>query len=462
MNPVFTDSYKVSHWLMMPPLTSAMSAYLESRGGRYKELVTFGQQYKLLRYLTATVTKEDVDRARKLLHAHFGQEVFNYEGWLHIVQDHDGRVPCHIRALREGTVAPVGTPIMTMTSTCEQCFWVPNYIDPLLTQDWYPITVATNSREVKKLILRYLDATGDPSGIDFKLHDFGFRGASSVESAAIGGAAHLVNFKGTDNLPALLLLQDYYAEDCAGFSVPASEHSVHTTWGENGELKSFDHNLAMFPKGILAQVSDSYDLYRAVGKYWADQLKDKVLARQGTLVVRPDSGYPPHVVRDVMQILAKAFGTTTNSRGYRVLDPHVRVIQGDGISYDMIDEILHTLKVEGFSADNITFGMGGELLQKVNRDDQKFAAKASWAVVDGVEREVFKRPSTDPTKNSKAGQLAVILTESGYKTIPLASLGENTNQLVTAYLDGKVVNPQSFADIRKRAAMPIQMLLSAA
>ncbi len=320
---------------------------------------------------------------------------------------------------------------------------------------WYPSTVATQSREMRRVLLKYLVMTGDPSLIDFKLHDFGFRGSTSVESAGIGGAAHLVNFLGTDTLAALDVAEDYYDEESAGFSIPAAEHSTITSWGRENEAEAFENMLTQFPSGLVAVVSDSYNIYEACKKIWGEQLREKVLARDGVLVVRPDSGYPPDTVVVVLNILGEKFGYTMNDKGYKVLNPKVRVIQGDGIDYEMLDKVLVAMKIAGWSADNVAFGSGGGLLQKVNRDTQKFAIKCSYMEVAGEGRDVMKDPITDPGKRSKAGRLALVKIDGEFKTVreeEAARLGLK-DELETVFENGEILVKHSFADIRARAAI---------
>jgi nicotinamide phosphoribosyltransferase len=463
VNPINTDSYKIGHYLFYPDGLENQQVHVLSRGGRYKEVVQALLQYKLKKYFVEDpATVANVTKARTLLQPHFGADVFNYDGFMHIVQDHGGHMPLHIRAMPEGSVVPVKNALMTIEATCPKCAWAPTYVDPILTQDWYPDTVATNSREIKKLQLRYLEQTGDPTKIDFMLHDFGFRGASSRETAAIGGAAHLINYLGSDNLPALELLWDYYGVTCAGHSLLATEHSVMTMEGEEGELETARRVLRRAKeKGVsmVAQVGDSYDIERFVNVYVGKELRKDIAIFGGKLIVRPDSGYPAHSVRDVLKGLDQAFGSVRNHRGYKVLPSIIGMIQGDGNTYDVIDEVSLAVKYNGFSTENVPFGMGGELLQNVRRDDQKFAAKTSWRQVNGVGKPVFKQPKGDATKASQAGYLVVVRTEEGLKTLPIEQAGDvDVNLLKTVYLDGKVTETP-FDQIRQRAAVPVQNLL---
>ena len=269
--------------------------------------------------------------------------------------------------------------------------------------------MATESWHVKALIRRYLAETADSlAGLPFMLHDFGGRGVSSLESAALGGAAHLVSFQGSDTVPGIIAANRYYDADMAAFSIPAAEHSTITAWGEERELDAYRNMVRQFarPGSLLAVVSDSYDLDRALG-YWSQELRAQVLESGATIVIRPDSGHPPTVVRRTLERLAAGYGTEINGKGYRVLK-QVRVIQGDGIDYDSIGEILEQAKQAGFSAENLAFGMGGALLQKHNRDTQRFALKACAIKLNGVWRDVWKSPVTDPAKASKPGRLTLI------------------------------------------------------
>ncbi len=234
---ILSDSYKVSHWVQYPPKTEYIYSYFESRGGVYPGVVFFGLQYILKRYLCGrVVTLEKINEAEAFFAEHFGlQSPFNRSGWERIVTVHDGYLPLSIWAVPEGEVVPNRNVLMTAVNTDPECFWLTNFVESLLVQVWYPCTVATISRAQKVVISEYLHKTGtlEPDGADFKLHDFGFRGVSSVESSAIGGAAHLVNFKGTDTMSACALLREYYGSGMAGFSIPASEHSTMTAWGKD-------------------------------------------------------------------------------------------------------------------------------------------------------------------------------------------------------------------------------------
>ena len=452
---LLTDSYKVSHHVQYPKGTTEIYSYFESRGGKFDETVFFGLQYFLKKYLSRPITREDIDEAEGFFSLHFGtNKLFNKEGWEYILEKHQGKLPVKIRAVPEGTKVGVHNALMTIENTDPNCFWLTNYLETILSQVWYPTTVATLSRKTKELIAKYLEETGNSELIDFKLHDFGLRGCSSTESASLGGAAHLVNFMGTDTLPALALVRDYYDGGMVGHSIAASEHSTITSWGKENEVKAFENMIDQYGDNPLyACVSDSFDIYKACSELWGKQLKEKVLAANGTLICRPDSGVPHIVVLNCLQLLGKSFGTTVNEKGYKVLHPKVRLIQGDGVNFEEIDNILSKMKKDGWSADNIAFGMGGGLLQKINRDDQKFAFKCCSAVINGKQVDVFKDPVTDPGKTSKKGRLDLVERDGKLTTIAVEEPMKRAanSVLETVYENGEIKKTYNFEDIRKRS-----------
>ncbi|KAJ8601021.1 hypothetical protein CTAYLR_007965 [Chrysophaeum taylorii] len=459
---LLTDSYKVSHWGQYPAKTSVVFSYFESRGGVYDETVFFGLQYLLKKYfLGEVVTMEKIAEAEAFYTKHFPPGfTFNRAGWERIVTVHGGKLPLLIRAVPEGTVVPVKNVLMTIENTDPECYWLTNFVETLLVQVWYPMTVATHSREQKKVIAAYLRATSDDAGgLGFKLHDFGFRGVSSVETAGIGAAAHLVNFMGTDTIAGPVVASEYYNHaEVAGFSIPASEHSTITSWGKEAEVDAMRNMLDIYPTGLVACVSDSFDVFKACADYWGTELKDKILSRDGCLVVRPDSGDPPTTAVKILEILGDKLGKSKNSKGFWILDPHVRIIWGDGIDYDTLCGVLGYMMAEGWSADNIAFGSGGGLLQKLNRDTQKCAFKCSAAVVDGELRDVFKDPITDKGKVSKKGRLALVKDEDGksssYKTLTSLAGPHPDDVLVDIFRDGDLLVDVTFSQVRDRAALP--------
>lgn len=442
------DSYKYSQYNQYPPQTEGVYSYIESRGGG-DEVLFMGLQIYLKEHLSKPIRMEDIDEAEELILAH--GEPFYRGGWEYIVKKHGGYLPVRVKAVPEGMVIPTKNVLVTIENTDPNCYWLTSFLETsLLRYVWYPTTVATNSYNIKKLILSYLIRNGDPNTIDYKLQDFSFRGVSSSESAGIGGIAHLVNFKGTDTVAALRYGRKYYNEKMAGYSVPATEHSTITSWGRENEVAAYRNMLNHYakPGAIVACVSDSYDIYNACDKLWGEELKDEVIASGATLVVRPDSGSPTEVNLKCAQILESHYGSTVNSKGFKVLN-HVRLIQGDGVNYETVDRVLHVLEANGYSSDNIGFGMGGALLQDVTRDDYKFAMKCSAVNVAGNWRDVYKDPITDPGKTSKKGRLNLIHTDNGYETVPERPWNKDVLEVV--YENGELLKDYTLEEIRVNA-----------
>ena len=456
-----TDSYKLNHWNQYPAGTEKVYSYFECRkGAKFAETPFFGLQYIIKNHLEGVVvTREKIENAARLCKAHFGSEkYFNREGWEYILNSHGGKLPVVIKAVEEGTVVPINNVLMTIENTDNKCFWLTNFLETILSQVWYPITVASLSREVKVNIKEYLDLTSDGGLLNFGLHDFGFRGASSWESAGIGGAAHLINFLGTDTVVAMEVAVNYYNADLNGlaFSVAATEHSVMTALGKNGEEQVVENLLNEYPTGILSVVSDSYDIYNFVSNIVGTKFKDRILARDGVFVVRPDSITPTHPTPEeemvwIMENLWANIGGTINSKGYKVIDPSVRVLWGDGIDLEGIKKILYAVTKAGFATENIAcFGMGGGLLQKVNRDTQRCAFKCSAQYRDGQWYDIQKNPK-DVSKASKKGKLKLIKVDGEFETVGENDPGEDYLKVV--FYNGVLVNEVDFATVRKNAAL---------
>lgn len=430
-----TDSYKLSHWKQYPEGTTRMVSYFESRGGEFEDCTLFGLKYILNKYLVNPVTQRDVDFAAtfSMLHG----EPFNREGWEHIVNKYEGRLPVKIRAIKEGTVIPTRNCILTIECDDPDCFWIVSWLETMLVRLWYPSTIAMASRESKKILIDFFKETSDMplSQVLFKLNDFGARGVTCEEQAMLGGAAHLASFLGSDNIEGILMANHYYNIDMAGFSIPASEHSTVSMWGRLKEHDMYKEyaitylanvkNVDGIPK-LAACVSDTYNVYQACEWWTTGELKEIIKNSGGTIVVRPDSGDPLEVLPKMFEIFAKNIGDeiTVNSKGFRVLPGWIRVIQGDGIDRQSMKAICRKLADLKWSIDNIAFGSGGGLLQKVNRDTQKWAFKCCYAEVNGVAVDVRKDPITDPGKQSKEGRLDLIQCADGtYKTVKLKDGG---------------------------------------
>lgn len=468
-NPLLAvDSYKMSHFNQLPAGTTVINSYIESRGGEFDNTLFFGAQAFIKNFLMQRVTQTNVAEYVEIATAH-GLPV-NAEGMARLVTVHGGRWPVVIEAVPEGTVLPTRNVLMQIRNTDPLMPWVTSYLETaLLRAVWYPTTVASLSWAAKQMILGALRTSSDDAEgqIDlklhdlgaFKLHDFGARGVSSAESAALGGMAHLVNFKGTDTVEAIVAARNIYGAQMAGFSIPAMEHSTVTSWGRDGEARAFANMISKYarPGALVACVSDSYDLWNAVSNIWGGELKQQVLDSGATIVVRPDSGDPLTVPVKVMELLGEKFGFTVNRKGYKVLPSSVRVIQGDGINIHSIPLLLENVLKAGWSMDNLALGMGGGLLQQVNRDTQKFAMKANAMQINGVWQDVFKDPITDPGKQSKKGVLSLVrsggIGASGWRTIRRSELRDGeTDQLKVVFKNGDLREDYTFDEVRARSS----------
>lgn len=452
------DSYKSSHFMQFPPNTEATYSYIEARGGHYENVLWYGALAYILDKLTTKITMDMVEEAKEVL-THHG-EPFPYEGWKYVVEHLNGCIPLRIRALPEGSLIPTGIPLMTIESTCEQAFWMPGWIKTQLMRVWYPTTVATRSHYIKGIIHEYLEKTSDDpkNEINFKLHDFGARGVSSRESANIGGSAHLINFMGTDTVTTLQFIKKYYGESMAGFSIPAAEHSTITSWGKDCEVLAYQNMINQFgkPGDLVAVVSDSYNIYDAVEKIWCSDSMQELIKEKGcTVVIRPDSGYPATVVNRILDIMKVHIKMTQNSKGFWILPSHMRIIQGDGVDESSIQEILSTMARNGYSASNIAFGMGGALLQKLDRDTISFAQKCSAIKINGIWQNVSKNPIGDSSKKSKAGRVDTFLNHNNnFKWC--TRLNDKVNYdlpsaMQEIFFNGEVKNISTWKQIRERA-----------
>lgn len=458
-----SDSYKFGHHNMYPDDTEYVYSYFEARtGAKHSYTVFFGLQYLLMEYLQGqVVTREGIEQAAKLAEAHFGNpNIFNRAMWEHILEKHDGKLPVRIKAVPEGLPVPNSNVLMTVENTDPLCFPLTNHLETLLCHVWHGSTVATLSRKVKEQIKYFLEETATSlEGLPFMLHDFGFRGVSSVEAAGVGGAGHLVNFLGTDTVKAIEVAMEYYDAEVCAYSVPATEHSVMTSYGPEGEVEIFRKLIKEYPSGILSVVSDSYDIFRACSEIVGEKLKKEILERDGVFVVRPDSGDPVATVLKILEILGDKLGYKTNQKGFKEINPKVKILWGDGLDSDAIYDILLAMKNEEWSAANMAcFGMGGGLLQKINRDTQRFAFKCSAQRRGGEWYDIFKEP-VDKSKASKKGKLAL-------QCVPGKSLSKyvggslktvkapiDDDILETVFENGEIKKKYTFDEVRRNAEL---------
>lgn len=449
-----SDSYKLTHWSQFPQDLEYASYYIESRGGKYKDITVAGLKYLCALLESSPITQDDYDEAEALIHPHLGGDYWNAKGWQTIIEEFDGKLPIEIKVVPEGLIVPTHNVIATITNTDPRFAWLPGYLEGLcLQQAWYGTTVATHSRECLAVIKEYMEKTSDNhEKLPFMLHDFGFRGASSYETAAAGGYAHLLNSLGTDTLPALGLMKHLFPEsDVAGYSIPAREHSTTTIYGTSleGDKLAYSNSIKNFGSGLYACVMDSVD-YKASIRMVAAELKHDIINAGGTFVARPDSGNACDNILTALNEFGKTFGFTRNSKGYKVLHPSVAVIQGDGLSKPKdFRDILNWMEANGWAACNVAFGMGGGLLQHCDRDWLRFAEKMSAARINGVWKDVYK---STPGKESKRGiQMLYRNTNIHYPEYYTAVQSDDEEMLFVGFSKGFCTHYQTLENARSLA-----------
>ena len=475
------DFYKADHRSQYPRGTTKVISNLTARKSRIEgvdEIVFFGLQYFLKEYLQKQWTRRFFNAPKDFVVRHYkrrlenalGKGVITYE---HISDLHDlGHLPIEIMAVPEGELVPIGVPSLVIMNTHPDFFWLTNYLESVLSCSiWLSITSATTAWQYRKLLSSYNKfTTGDDSFTQFQAHDFSFRGQGSLESACMSGAGHLVSFVGTDTIPAIDYLEDYYNidsdEQLVGCSVPASEHSCMCMGGKDGEIETFERFITeIYPKGIVSIVSDTWDFWQVVTEF-LPKLKDKILAREGKLVIRPDSGDPVKIIcgtkdndcqtpeeKGLIQCLWDTFGGTYSKQGYRILDSHIGAIYGDSITLDRAKEICKYLSKKGFATTNIVLGVGSYSYQYVTRDTYGFAVKSTMGEVNGEPREIFKDPKTDSgMKKSAKGLTAVFRNPQGKLYLKDQATWEELRncELKTVFKDGELLIDHKFSDIRNR------------
>lgn len=460
-----TDVYKMGHMEQYAPGTERVYSYLCARSNKeFDECLFFGLQYYLRQYFSKAVTHDEAEEFIRIRSQILGTARSREIGKkVHDLADL-GYWPIKIKAIPEGTVLPTRNALLTIESTHPDFYWAVGFIESLLLKVWYPTVVATNSYSYWKLLQSKTKAPVEVR--QFLIHDFGYRSDSSEESAAISGAAHLICFRGSDTVVALPLIRDYYwpEPNYTMGSVPATEHSVMCSYGVNGEEEAFERMLELYPAGYLSIVSDTYDIYHVCTDILPG-LKDKIMARNGKVVIRPDSGYPPNVIcgdpnaltlpeqKGVLRLLAETFGTTTNDEGLKVLDSHIGLIYGDGMYRQRYEETLDRMKAMGFDASNLVIGVGG-ILRMGTRDTLGLALKATQITRNGKIVDIQKHPVTDKAKHSHTGLIRVCETDDGIVTEDRVDrdVEENGNMLQTVYHNGTLVNPLTFDDVRDNFA----------
>ena len=470
MNPLLlTDVYKMGHMEQYPDDTVEVYSYLEARKPN-QTMIFFGLQYILLEYLSKPVTPENGEEFLHYYREILGEPSQDVQNKVRALTDL-GYWPLSIKAVPEGTRLDSRNILFSIRNTRPEFYWCVGFVESLLLKVWNPCTVASYSRRFHDLVTSYAERTCDNlDHVPYQVHDFGYRGVSSEETAAISGAAHLLNFHGSDTIVASWFLDKFYgaAGSVKGRSVPASEHSVMCSFGRDGEYAAFDRMLDLYPAGIVSIVSDTYDYFKIMTNY-APSRRERIMARPGKVVFRPDSGTPEDIIcgipqpegqmpkRDTpdykgsLELLWETFGGTVNSKGYRVLDSHVGLIYGDGMYYERFETILARMEKQGFASSNLVVGVGGLLLQNHNRDELAFAIKATRIVRRHGERvEIYKDPATDPSKRSKRGLMVLTRDEAGrYATRDQVGDDEEaTGELKEVFRDGRCTRQYTLDEVR--------------
>ena len=473
------DGYKLDHRRQYPAGTEYVYSNLTARSSRVegvRHVTFFGLQYFLQRYLMQSALKtffhqprtKLISKYQRLLDGYLGP---NPIGTDHIAALHElGYIPLQFWALPEGTSVPLRVPMVTWENTHPDFFWVTNYIETLLSAClWMPCTSATTAKRYRRILDAHAAQSGDPAFVDWQAHDFSFRGMGSPEVAAMSGLAHLIYFTGTDCVPALQLAEDYYDHDgIAGGSVAATEHAVMCAGSQECELETFERILHLYPSGIVSVVSDTWDLWKVLTEI-LPALRERILAREGKLVIRPDSGDPADILcgpllwhqpstvqgKGVVESLWDIFGGTTNDRGYRVLDSHIGTIYGDSITVERAKDIGERLMAKGFASTNVVYGVGSFTYQYTTRDTYGMAIKATWAKVNGEERMLFKSPVTDDgTKRSAKGRMCVRRVDGELRCLDGLTSDQvfQDDLLEPVWRDGSFIRRQTLTEIRALAS----------
>lgn len=478
LNPItLVDSYKLDHRRQYPEGTEVVYSNWTPRASRVPgiyDVTLFGLQYFLDKYLMeefAQFFADDEDAVAKT----YERRVNGYIGPNSVGTDHIralhrlGYLPLEFCAVPEGSSVPLRTPMLTVENTHPDFAWLVNYFETLMSSVlWMPCTSATIAKHFRSLLDGYAEKTGtDPTFVDWQGHDFSFRGMPGPEAASLSGAGHLISFTGTDTIPAVDMIEEFYPTDTfIGGSVTATEHSVMCAGGAETERETYDRLLDLYPSGVMSVVSDTWDFWNVLTNI-VPSLKDKVLARDGKLVIRPDSGDPVKIVagdpdapigspayKGAVELLWETFGGTLTETGHKLLDSHVGVIYGDSITYERADAILHQLMKKGFASGNVVFGVGSYTYQYVTRDTFGFAMKATWVQINGEGMPIFKDPKTDDgVKKSAKGRLAVLRDERGeiYTVDNATPEQEAASLLQPVWRDGRFVQVYGFDEVRQNS-----------
>lgn len=470
-NPLLlTDAYKLGHMEQYAPGTTKVYSYLTTRSDKtFDQAVFFGLQFYMQEYLSVKLELWMAEEFIQVRNHILGSTSPAVEEKIRALCNL-GYFPLEIKAVEEGSILGIQNVLMTITNTRPEFYWVVGLVESLILKLWYPITVASCCHKYRKLVNKYFDVTVDDDMHflkDFTVHDFGYRGDSSEEGAALSGVAHLLSFLGSDTIPAFNFARKYYYADPSRepimLSVPASEHSVMCSYSRDYELDAFNRMLDLYPKGIVSIVSDTFDVYKVLTEF-AEKLKSRIMARDGKVVFRPDSGNPEYIIcgdptapegsnewKGAVRLLDEMFGSTINIKGYKVLDPHVGLIYGDGMYYERYERTLIRLMEMGYASSNLVIGVGG-ILRNWSRDSLGFAIKATYVEVDGEPRAIEKDPITDHKKKSHKGLLSLTWDEEHkYVTHDQCTPEQEAlTMLKTVFMDGRVLKDYTLTEIRLR------------
>ncbi|MEO9532441.1 MAG: nicotinate phosphoribosyltransferase [Crocinitomicaceae bacterium] len=476
---LYTDGYKVDHRRQYPNQTTLVYSNWTPRKSRIEgidSVVFFGLQYFIKRYIIEDFEKNFFSQPKAEVCKRYSRRIDNYlgpnsVGIEHIEELHDlGYIPMVFKALPEGVSVPIRVPMFTMYNTIPKFFWLTNYFETLLsTTVWMPCNSATIAKQYRQILDKYAAETSSvPEFVDWQGHDFSMRGMAGLEAALMSASGHLLSFTGSDTIPAIDFLETYYNADSdkelVGGSVAATEHSVMCMGTNSGEQETFERLITeVYPNGIVSIVSDTWDLWKVLTEYLPN-LKEQVLARDGKVVIRPDSGDPVDIIcgnpngkseaekKGVIELLWDIFGGSTNDKGYKELDSHIGAIYGDSITLERAANMCERLKAKGYASTNVVLGVGSFTYQYNTRDTFGFAMKATYGEVDGEGREIFKDPITDDgTKKSAKGLIKIVLENGEYKMIDQATWEqEKEGELKEVFRDGKLLVDQKLSDIRAR------------
>lgn len=480
MNPLLlTDGYKVDHRRQYPTGTTLVYSNWTPRKSRIEdieEVVFFGLQYFIKKYILEDFENHFFKQPKEKVIREYSRRINNYlgenqVGTKHIEDLHDlGYIPMVFKALPEGSAVPVRVPMFTMYNTKPEFFWLTNYFETLLSAViWMPCTSATIAKQYRKVLDRFaLETSSVPEFVDWQGHDFSMRGMAGIDAGLSSSAAHLLSFTGTDTIPAIDFLEQYYNAnsdtELIGGSVAATEHSVMCMGTTEGELETFRRLICeVYPKGILSIVSDTWDLWKVLTEY-LPELKNEITNREGKVVIRPDSGDPVDILcgnpngknlneqKGVIELLWDCFGGTTNDKGYKELVPQIGAIYGDSITIERATQICERLKAKGFASTNVVLGIGSFTYQYNTRDTFGFAMKATYGEVDSEGRAIFKDPITDDgTKKSAKGLMKIELENGKYQLLDQVTWEtEKTGELKEVFRDGKLLIDQRLKEIRSR------------